>query len=186
MPFWKPKQPSPESDTDYISKATEATARVRELLLEGRPASRTGSPQLLIVEDSQDDRAVYEVNFRKSDFVLTFAKSTEEAEQLIEPDKYELVLVDLALPGRDGTAVVRRIEAVAPRTPVAVASGSISGEHPSSILAISKPVTPQKILDAVIKLRAIMAAKVIAEAKVVAADKVTAEGLGETKAISER
>lgn len=158
--FFMGTSDSPKPATDFLSKSEDALSRARSLLMSRRTKSSVGPPRILIVEDSIDDRTRFEVEFRNTDFKLTFAMDADEARKLIAPDAFDLILIDMSLPGADGTAVVDRINKVAGLTPMAVVSGTIPNSYQKAFLAISKPVTPDKMWDIARKAVALAAIEV--------------------------
>ncbi len=70
-----------------------------------------GKETILIVEDDIDIQQLVSYNLIKSGFHVTCADSGEEALQLLEQEKVDLVLLDIMLPGRDGMEICAMIRA---------------------------------------------------------------------------
>ena len=70
--------------------------------------------RLLIVDDEDDFTAVLTRGLREQGYAIDVAADGEVAENLTEINDYDLVILDLNLPGLDGIAVCRRIRAARP------------------------------------------------------------------------
>jgi two-component system, OmpR family, copper resistance phosphate regulon response regulator CusR len=71
------------------------------------PVSQITSPQILIVEDEPRIAAFLEKGLQKNGYHTTIARDGEEATQIIHQRYFDLVLLDLDLPIKDGWAVLR-------------------------------------------------------------------------------
>lgn len=67
------------------------------------------APRLLIVDDISDNRAVLTRRFERRGFDVTEAESGLAAIDLIESQAFDLVLLDIMMPGIDGMETLRRI-----------------------------------------------------------------------------
>src|SRR5579862_1412190 len=83
---------------------------------------------LLLVEDNPGDaRLLREMIYEgpgSADTQLTHVESLRHAEQYLSEREVDIVLLDLGLPDANGIQVVRRAQAVAPRIPLVVLTGS--------------------------------------------------------------
>jgi len=59
---------------------------------------------------------------RAQDYAVDWARDGEQADAALAAQGYDLVLLDLGLPGRDGLAVLRALRARRDRTPVLIAT----------------------------------------------------------------
>jgi len=67
---------------------------------------------ILAVEDEPDHLMAVEMLFRgEPGYAFFGAGTTAEAEKILEKEKIDLILLDLALPGEDGLTFCRRIKA---------------------------------------------------------------------------
>ncbi|MCK1511203.1 EAL domain-containing protein [Bradyrhizobium sp. 190] len=66
-------------------------------------------PHLLIVDDISDNRAILSRRFERRGFTVTEAESGLAAIELIERETFDLVLLDVMMPGIDGIETLKRI-----------------------------------------------------------------------------
>ena len=64
-----------------------------------------GKANILVVEDDADIQQLVSYNLIKSGFNVTCADSGEDALQILEKEKVDLILLDLMLPGKNGMEV---------------------------------------------------------------------------------
>ncbi len=64
-----------------------------------------GKASVLIVEDDLDIQQLLSYNLIKSGLNVSCADSGEEALELLEKEKFDIVLLDIMLPGKDGVEV---------------------------------------------------------------------------------
>ena len=67
------------------------------------------SGQILVVEDEEEIQELIAYNLRKEGFRVTCVASGEEAQRKLRTESYNLVLLDLMLPGIDGLEVCKGI-----------------------------------------------------------------------------
>jgi PAS domain S-box-containing protein len=80
--------------------------------------------RILIIEDDQEHADLIKMGFRRHDeFFLDFAASGEEGLKMIAATTYDLISVDLVLPGIGGLDVLVRIRKLDPDIPVVMVSG---------------------------------------------------------------
>ena len=85
--------------------------------------------RLLFVEDDQMiGEAVLDV-LRAENYAVDWIKDGLEAEAALQMQVYDLVLLDLGLPGRDGIAVLRSLRSAKQRVPVLIATARDSVEQ---------------------------------------------------------
>jgi diguanylate cyclase (GGDEF)-like protein len=66
-------------------------------------------PRLLIVDDVSDNRMILSRRFERRGFLVTEAESGLAAIELIEKETFDLVLLDVMMPGIDGMETLKRI-----------------------------------------------------------------------------
>jgi len=69
----------------------------------------SGSPRLLIVDDIGDNRSILTRRFERRGFEVVEAESGFAAIELIERESFDLVLLDVMMPGIDGIETLKRI-----------------------------------------------------------------------------
>jgi PAS domain S-box-containing protein len=83
-----------------------------------------GPFRILIIEDDPEHAELIRMGFRRHDeFFLDFAASGEEGLEMISATAYDLISVDLVLPGIGGLDVLVRIRKLDPDIPVVMVSG---------------------------------------------------------------
>jgi PAS domain S-box-containing protein len=82
------------------------------------------SYRILIIEDDPEHAELIRMGFRRHDeFFLDFASTGEEGLEMIAGTSYDLISVDLVLPGIGGLDVLVRIRKLDPDIPVVMVSG---------------------------------------------------------------
>lgn len=71
---------------------------------------------VLVVDDEKGIREVLEFTLKKEGYAVTLASNGEEAIALCERQVFDIVLVDIRMPGKDGHTVLREIKRVHPET----------------------------------------------------------------------
>lgn len=81
----------------------------------GRPRKPTsrGVPQILVVDDHEVNRRVAELMLEAAGFSVATAQNGEEAVQAVREGAFDLVLMDLHMPVKDGLTACREIRALA-------------------------------------------------------------------------
>lgn len=75
-------------------------------------------PTILIVEDYQPQRMLYEEELREEGFDVAVAASGQEAVELVQEDPPDLVILDIHMPGMDGIETLGRLLSQDNRLPV--------------------------------------------------------------------
>ena len=65
--------------------------------------------KILIVDDDEITRSCLSSYFQNEGYDTDEAQTAEEAEQLFNAGAYELVLLDIRLPGKDGLTLTREL-----------------------------------------------------------------------------
>ena len=82
-----------------------------------------GPYRILIIEDDPEHAELIKMGFRRHDeFFLNFAATGENGLEMISQDRYDLISVDLVLPGIGGLDVLVRIRRLDPDIPVVMVS----------------------------------------------------------------
>ncbi len=115
-------------------------------------------PRLLVVEDMPINRQVIEAILKPTNLDLDFAPDGWSALSRARETAYDLILMDIQLPGIDGVETTKRIRqsaAMNARTPVvAVTAQGLASDRDAYLAAglddyVAKPLTPKALLGAV-------------------------------------
>jgi two-component system NtrC family response regulator len=76
--------------------------------------------RILFIDDDKAGREVAFFNLRRAGYEITPAEDGQEGLSLFSPEKFDLVITDVKMPGISGIEVLRRIKKQAPEIPVLV------------------------------------------------------------------
>ncbi|MDD3310744.1 response regulator [Pseudodesulfovibrio sp.] len=115
--------------------------------------------RLLLVDDETDFLHAYTRRFIRRNAEIESAQSGEEALEKIEGGRFDVVILDVMMPGMSGLETLRRIKALHPELPVIILTGHanskalIEGMESGAFDYLLKPVGTDelyfKVLDAV-------------------------------------
>ena len=125
-----------------------------EIHIEKRPLS------ILLAEDSEDNRLLIQVFFKKTPYKLAIAENGEIAVEMFKMEKYDIVLMDMEMPVKDGYTATREIreweaENNKEQIPIiALTAHALKEYEQQSIDAgctahVSKPIKKQKLLEVI-------------------------------------
>lgn len=132
-----------------MSKSITPTQRVTVLPTEPQDKSIiAASPRILIVDDISDNRTILTRRFQRRGFDVVEAETGLAAIDLIERNSFDLVLLDVMMPGIDGIETLKRIRAQksASALPVIMVTAKSESENIASALElgandyVTKPV----------------------------------------------
>ena len=113
------------------------------------------APSVLVVDDEKNIRVTLRESLKSLGFDVDTAINGEEALELAARRTYELILLDLKMPGMDGMEVFRQLRERSPSTAVVLvtAHGSVEAAVEAMKLGavdfLQKPFAPQEIRDVV-------------------------------------
>ncbi|NNJ12569.1 response regulator transcription factor [Chloroflexales bacterium ZM16-3] len=113
------------------------------------------SANILVVDDEQNIRLTLSALLRRAGHTVTVASSGEEAVSLFSAESFDLMLVDLQMPGINGIQVVEALRARELDTEVIVLTGhgslesAIEGIHQGIFDYMLKTSDPAQIIDRV-------------------------------------
>jgi CheY-like chemotaxis protein len=116
------------------------------------------SGRILVVDDESMIRLTLEMLLRRRGYTVMCAANGAEALALIEQQLFDLLLLDLKMPGLSGIDVARRARALRPEVGVLILTGSsqIAGipedPHSNEFGFMLKTTSPQEVLDRVASL----------------------------------
>ncbi|MDJ0704485.1 MAG: response regulator [Leptolyngbyaceae cyanobacterium MO_188.B28] len=113
--------------------------------------------QILIVEDEPRVAALMEKGLAKHGFATAVARDSDEAIQRAQQDTFDLMLLDIGLPGKDGWTVVRELHNQGKQLPIIVVSArsdipeTINRENYEVDDYITKPFRVGQLIDRIQK-----------------------------------
>ncbi len=137
----------------------EAGAAEAEVL--PRASRRLPRSVVLVVDDVASSRAVTATLLRREGHGVATAASGAEALALLASRPFDLVFVDLGMPGMGGLETARRIRVLPPPArfvPIVALTGHVSAEDGAGCVAaginllLGKPADPAALLDALARL----------------------------------
>ena len=110
---------------DLILPATEAKA-TKEPRTGENGFAWLADKHLMLIDDDDDVRTVLSEQFRDAGGIVEDYASGQEAIEAVkrEPEKYDFVLSDFAMPQLDGLETLRRINQLAPNARTALMTGN--------------------------------------------------------------
>ena len=117
-------EPGKGSTFTVYLPAMEEKSRVRSDSGQ-KPKDAGGKRTILLVDDEQITLSSMQRVLERSGYAVVPVQSGQEALRLFEenPQRFQLVITDLSMPGIDGRELVRRIMAIRPETPVILSTG---------------------------------------------------------------
>jgi len=109
------------------------------------------APHILVVDDDREIRSLVAQLLRKHGFRVTDAPDGREMMQVLENGRFDLVVLDLMLPGEDGLSLCRRVRATS-ALPIIMLTAM--GEETDRIVGLEmgaddylpKPFNPRELL----------------------------------------
>lgn len=92
---------------DVLQKPVTREALIAVLKRIVHPPGR----DVLVVDDNEDDRRLMSLNLEGSDYSVRVASSGQEALQMMEVALPDALVVDLIMPGMDGSTLIHRLKA---------------------------------------------------------------------------
>jgi two-component system sensor histidine kinase/response regulator len=113
--------------------------------------------RILVVDDSENNRLLFQAYLRASQYQLTFEEDGKAAVDRFATSDFDLILMDVEMPGMDGLAATRAIRALerergARLTPIIAVSADVSAEdiertgHAGCTAYLTKPVSKLNLL----------------------------------------
>jgi len=108
--------------------------------------------RILIAEDEPRLASFLEKGLRSNGFVTTVAEQGEKAARMARDDDFDLLVLDLGLPGKDGGEVLRELRASGQRMPVIIltarddVSDTVAGLEGGADDYVTKPFRFEELL----------------------------------------
>jgi two-component system invasion response regulator UvrY len=116
------------------------------------------APRILIVDDEPSVRALFEEVLSGDGYYITAVGTARQAMRTLRDFEFDLVILDMSLPDRDGAELLGHIRSESPHLRILAASGFMAGGmHDIAISAgatatLAKPTTPHELRQAVYQL----------------------------------
>lgn len=116
-----------------------------------------GDKVILVVEDVDTNKIFFDAALRRTNAKILWAKDGQQAIDLFNENKVDLVFMDLQLPVLDGYAATREIKKVNPEIPVIAQTAHVmSGEREKCMEAgcddyLAKPIRLQILIETISK-----------------------------------
>lgn len=110
---------------------------------------------VLVVDDEEVVRLLFKTTLEELGHRVVGAEAAAEGLELVKKEDFDLVFLDLKMPGIDGAELFRRIRKIKPRLPVIIITGYPDSEMMSRALTygpfgvMNKPFGEQDIVNAV-------------------------------------
>jgi CheY-like chemotaxis protein len=115
-------------------------------------ASTMTSQHILIVEDNYDLQTMFARGFRRANYEVMVASSGQNALQILQDQRPDLIILDMNMPGMSGLEVLEHIrQAVELRdTKVIMVTGNLMApnmpETAAADLLLMKPISPLELV----------------------------------------
>lgn len=121
----------------------------------GGPGSPPTSSALtvLVVDDEPDQMGLLTAYFHRAGCTVIALADGERALALPADMSFDLIVLDLMLPGIDGWALARRLRDRHPDCPIAIASVLDVQDFPAADMVLPKPVSKARIMRLVDEVR---------------------------------
>ncbi len=145
---------------EFNAQRTEASleSAVDEVVVGLMPNSKVA--KILVVDDQADNRNLLCAMLRTVGLSVRAASGGEEALEALASESFDLLLLDLRMPGMDGFAVIDRVrqQNTVPRLPIVIVSASALEAEQKAALArgadgfLSKPINESDLFVAIERL----------------------------------
>ncbi|HTT48993.1 MAG TPA: response regulator [Pseudolabrys sp.] len=114
----------------------------------------TDKNRILVVDDDETVRRSYLRSLESVSCQVATASDGEEALQSMEQNPFDVVLLDMRMPGQDGLSVLRAIKQKWPDSEVVIITGYPTVDSAKEAVRlgaydyVSKPVGPQDVINA--------------------------------------
>lgn len=120
-----------------------------------RQSTKTTKARILVIDDDPSIGELFQTSLQEAGHTVTIAINSVEGLELVKTRHFDIVFLDLMLPGMDGTATFKQIREVRPELPVTIVTGYPDSELMMSAMEtgpfgiIKKPFTALDIMSAV-------------------------------------
>jgi len=120
-------------------------------LTEETSLERGPQPKILVIDDEKRIRDGVHRTLTQEGFEVDRAESGQQGIEMIEAEHFDMVLLDLMMPGLSGFDVLSHVKSIHPETVIVVISGYATFEHSIEAMKkgafdfIPKPFTPDQL-----------------------------------------
>jgi CheY-like chemotaxis protein len=108
------------------------------------------SKLILVVEDNDDIRHILTAILERAKYIVNSADLATQALTMIQTTSFDLILLDLMMPGMDGNGFLRMMASYKPEVPIVVVTASpqylTNADSPQIKAVIAKPFQPKELL----------------------------------------
>ena len=110
--------------------------------------------EVLVIDDEELIRLLFEETLGKLGYKVVIAKNGSEGLELIKQRDFDLLFLDLKMPGMDGAEIFRQVKTIKPNLPVVIITGYPNSDMMDRALAhgpfgiMKKPFTNVDIITA--------------------------------------
>lgn len=110
------------------------------------------APRILVVDDEYSVQLFFEQVLCEVGYYVTLAGNARSALAQARSREFDVVVIDLSLPDRDGLEVIQQLRAEFPLIPILAVSGFMVGKMAQEVMAsgatdsLQKPVSAQELL----------------------------------------
>ena len=108
-------------------------------------------PRVLVADDNRQFVEMLCATLQDAGYEVTCASSGLAVAKLMEDEEYDLLVLDVLMPGMSGDAIASLVRDAKPRLPVILMTGDSGGDFVTGVESpvLRKPFTEQQLLDAV-------------------------------------
>ena len=109
-------------------------------------------PHLLIVDDDERIRSLLQQFFVQSDYLVSTAEDAEQARTLLSAIEFDLIILDVMMPGQDGISFTAELRTLQNNTPILLLTARgetedrIKGLEAGADDYLPKPFEPKELL----------------------------------------
>jgi DNA-binding NtrC family response regulator len=113
----------------------------------------TNKNRVLIVDDDETVRTAFRRSLEGMSCAVAAARDGEEALQTMEQNPFDVILLDMRMPGQDGLSVLRTIKQKWPESEVVIITGYPTVDTAKQAVQlgafdyVAKPVGPQDVIN---------------------------------------
>jgi len=140
-----------------------ASLATRSMEPEEQPLASLSGLSLLVVDDDDEGRAIVAEYLARQGATVLTASSAHQALEILEGERVDILLADIAMPGEDGYSLIRRVRAstVAEMATIPAAALTSFARDDDRLQALeagfhvhlAKPVDPRQLIDTIAALR---------------------------------